>query len=158
MVEEVKKVMNMLEISSENVIFYGSIAGGFASLIASTMLKGSKACVVNPQVNVLKYYKNGVKILLSHLDINTYEATQKATLNCIKFFESQDYFPEIYYKQNKQDALHYKKHFKYLENFYFDNNITNKLHTILTDDKRGHSAIPLFDEAFLDIEKTFDLV
>ena len=156
-VEEVKKVIDILGISLENVVFYGSSAGGFASLIASAMLKGSKACIVNPQVNILKYYKNGVKILLSHLKINTYEASKKTTLDCIKFFKSQDYFPEIYYKQNKQDTLHYEKHFKYLEKFYFDNKIQDKLHTVLTDDKRGHSAIPLFDEAFLDIQKTFDL-
>jgi hypothetical protein len=31
----------------------------------------------------------------------------------------------------------------------------DKLHTVLTGDKRGHSAIPLFDKAFFDIQKTF---
>jgi hypothetical protein len=158
MVEEVKKVINMLNISSENVVFYGSSAGGFASLLASAVLKGSKACVVNPQVNVLEYHKKNVDILLSYLNINQEEALEKITLDCVKFFQVQDCFPEIYYKQNKQDTLHFEKHFKYLEKIYFDNKMQDKLHTVLTDDKRGHSAIPLFDEAFLDIEKTFDLV
>jgi len=156
-IELVRKIANKLGVKDENILFYGSSVGGFASLMSAGMLKGSKACVVNPQTDVLKYYKKNVDVCLNYLGLsNEYLKDRKTTLNVMEFYKSIGYFPEVYYKQNKQDELHYEKHFKEFQKLYKDNNLDDRLFVNLTDDSRGHSAIPRYDEGYGDILRAFN--
>lgn len=154
----IEGVTKELGVKYENVAFYGSSAGGFAALMSASMLKGSKACVVNPQVDALKYHKKYSQKILSHLGINADgKPPSKMRLNVIDYFEEKSSFPFVYYKQNKQDVLHYQQHFMLLNDSYINNHQHDKMISDITDDERGHTAIPLYDEAFIDIEKTFSL-
>jgi hypothetical protein len=154
----IEGVTKELGVKYENVAFYGSSAGGFAALMSASMLKGSKACVVNPQVDALKYHKKYSQKILSHLGINTDgPPPSKMRLNVIDYFEKKSSFPFVYYKQNKQDVLHYQQHFMLLNDSYINNHQHDKMISDITDDEQGHMTIPLYDEAFIDIEKTFSL-
>ena len=150
-VKLIEAIKNKLNINSENIIFYGSSAGGFASLAAASMLKGSKACVVNPQIDITQYHDFFLKKLLKHLNIEERDIKKNRTLNVIDIFLDQNHIPKIFYKQNKLDKLHYHKHYLYL----LKN--TKGVHTELIEDERGHSAIPKLDEAKKDIARTFEI-
>jgi len=148
----VQEVAEKLNIDRENILFYGSSAGGFASLISGAMIKGSRICVVNPQIDVMAYHQKNVEILIKHLNGGS---VADHRLDAIACFQHLGYFPSVYYKQNKQDVLHYEKHFKYFENAYRQKQLDKKLTSVLIDDRRGHSAIPVFSEALEDIKKVF---
>jgi len=154
-VDIVKDFAQKLDVSNDDILFYGSSAGGFASLMSAAMIPNSKACVVNPQVDILEYHKKNVTILLKHLEQDLAEAKKDTRLNVVKFYQQKDIYPQIYFKQNTKDKLHFEKHFKLIEGLYKDKQ--NDIHIELMDDTRGHSAIPLFDEAYSDIEKTFEI-
>lgn len=50
------------DFSSENVIFFGTSGGGFASLYFAAQFDGSTAVVVNPQTNIEKYERPAVDL------------------------------------------------------------------------------------------------
>lgn len=52
-----KKIFNQLNIYSEELLFYGSSAGGFMSLMLSIMFEGSTALVDIPQFYVNNWYE-----------------------------------------------------------------------------------------------------
>ena len=158
--EFIKSIISKLDISSDNVVFYGSSAGGFASLVSSVMLKGSKACVVNPQIDIMKYHKSHSEKLLDHLNItNVKEKFQQKEkdINIISLLKDEQVFPQVFYKQNKLDELHYSKHYLAFKELYKQQNQLKNLHSEIIEDNRGHSAIPKYDEAKIDIDKTFEI-
>lgn len=61
----IKNICALTRIQNTNIIFYGSSAGGFTSLMMSSLLKSSRAFVNNPQTDVLKFKRGGVKKLLN---------------------------------------------------------------------------------------------
>ncbi len=158
-VEHIKKTIHKLDIEESNVLFYGSSAGGFAALVSASLLQRSKACVINPQVDVLQYHKKHVDKLLAYLGTDKEETLKKKEhyLDAIKYFERNDNFPQVYYKQNELDQDHYIKHYNYFKDAYVKRGYEKRLHSVITSDERGHSAIPLYEEALEDIEKTFKI-
>ena len=53
----VKKIMELEKVSSKRTMFYGSSAGGFASLMFLNYFKDSFAVVNNPQTDILRFYR-----------------------------------------------------------------------------------------------------
>jgi predicted rRNA methylase YqxC with S4 and FtsJ domains len=58
-----KILISQLKIPEYNVLFYGSSAGGFMSLMLAGMFDNSIAVVNNPQTVVHNYYQRHVLIL-----------------------------------------------------------------------------------------------
>ena len=157
-VKQVSKIAEKKGIDVSNILFYGSSAGGFAAMLCSAMLQGSKALVINPQTNILYYHKKAVDKILKVLNFDSSEKLLENDyrLNVLKYFEKVDYYPPIYYKQNVLDTLHYTKHYMPLEELYASLGKDNQLYEVLIEDKRMHNSIPAYEEAKIDIAKTFE--
>jgi hypothetical protein len=106
--EEVSEVLTKIFISckipNKNVLFYGSSAGGFMSILLAGFMKESKALVNNPQTIVNNYFASHVNRLFS-VALPGYTAADilkqySYRLNLIEFFKKVNYVPEIYYLQN----------------------------------------------------------
>lgn len=101
--EIIKKVSCRLEIPSNKTCYYGSSAGGFMSILMSTMHTGSFSIVNNPQTDVKNYHEGHSKPLLelSYGSIeNAYENFGER-VNLICAFQYYNYVPKIYYIQNQ---------------------------------------------------------
>ncbi|WP_439843478.1 hypothetical protein [Aeromonas dhakensis] len=109
-VNVISKIASQLMIARENTIFYGSSAGGFSSLIMSAYLKGSKAIVQNPQIDIKKYHGNYYAEIIKN-NFNNLDVPPERT-NVVALFEQQKHIPNVYYIQNTYDSHHFDLHFK----------------------------------------------
>lgn len=100
----INDLISKLQVSKENVIFYGSSAGGFLSLYLAGLIRGTKALVNNPQVFVSGYYpthvKNMYKVSYPGLEEKVIEEKFKDRLDILAFFNSIQYVPPFIYIQN----------------------------------------------------------
>lgn len=106
--EEVSEILTVLfdlcKMPNNNILFYGSSAGGFMSILLAGFIKGSKALVNNPQTIVNNYFASHVNRLFSKT-LPSYTPADivkqySYRLNLIEFFKRINYVPEIYYLQN----------------------------------------------------------
>lgn len=109
-VEIVMAAAKFLWIEPRNILFYGSSAGGFTSLMLSSMIQGSSALVNNPQTDIFRFKRGGVKRLLevafpsySPRDLNTIARDRFSFVERVRM---GDHLPNIYYLQNLLDDDH----------------------------------------------------
>jgi glycosyltransferase involved in cell wall biosynthesis len=122
-----KKLFKENNISEEEVMFFGSSAGGFVSLQMANFFPKSKIVVINPQIYIYKYYQSKYEELrkyaypkLTNADIQN-QFANRVSIN-IDF--SQRVAP-VYYYQNREDKHHFVNHLeKYLETL--DEKIVNR--------------------------------
>jgi hypothetical protein len=111
--EIVSMAAEQLGISQRSVMFYGSSAGGFTSLMMSSRLPGSIAFVNNPQTDVLQFKRGGVSLLLDVAfgGISIDEAYEKFgdRFSFVRWLQSESaVVPRLYYWQNILDEDHYQ--------------------------------------------------
>ena len=107
--EILNKIIRKLELDCKNVLFYGSSAGGFMSMLIASYFDGAKALVNNPQTIVTNYYKQHV----DKLHRATHAAGEQfinSRLNLIEHFKGIGRVPKITYLQNLACAHDMKKH------------------------------------------------
>jgi hypothetical protein len=92
------------KVPSKNVIFYGSSAGGFMSLLLAGYIKESIAFVNSPQTCLTKWIKTPVRQVL---EISYPKLSQEKIIelyperiNVVEFYNKIKYVPKIYYLQN----------------------------------------------------------
>lgn len=111
-----KALFELLEVNNENVLFYGSSAGGFMSLNLATFIKGSKALVNNPQTNILNYSRSLVEeIVNSSGDIDNVDNEIKDNMHRLSIcenFKKNSFVPRIMYLQNCMCKLDINMHVK----------------------------------------------
>lgn len=104
-----------LNLFPKDILFCGSSAGGFSSLMMAGFIRQSSAFVINPQTNAFNFSKLRVEELLkaSFSGINRKEARKKyATRFSIPdYYRSQNYVPRIFYMQNVSDFNHWTNHY-----------------------------------------------
>lgn len=108
-IETVLKHIVSDRFSNTNLIFFGGSAGGFAALYYSHLFVDSLAIVSNPQTNIEKYFKEGVKryedVCWNGEPVNksgiTFDLVSLYKKSCPNF---------ILYLQNQDDALHLNEH------------------------------------------------
>ncbi|MGO3077941.1 hypothetical protein [Corynebacterium casei] len=95
--------------TSHNLVFYGSSAGGFASLYYSHHFKHSLAVVANPQTDISKYHIEHVDQFLNRAwGTSNIEDVTATTEVCSMYSKS---FPNyVAYLQNCNDDLHISEH------------------------------------------------
>ncbi len=108
----VEKVRDFLGIKNKNLIFYGSSAGGFSSLMLASQFDDSSALVNNPQTNVLEFKRGGVKTLLDlgfgGVTLEEAHTLYGERMSFIETVRHGAYIPRIYYLQNSLDEDHYR--------------------------------------------------
>lgn len=111
----IRKFSKSIGVNLEDVIMFGSSAGGFVSLkLAEKILESSVVCI-NPQINILCYFKSHVEKMLAY----SYGAESLSNLNkgladkylTISF--PKDRVGAFYYFQNVHDNFHVQKHLNY---------------------------------------------
>ncbi|WP_375749546.1 hypothetical protein [Vibrio sp. HN007] len=165
----IKRILIKVGIEPNKVIFYGSSGGGFASIVASTYLRGSTAIVYNPQTNVLDYNEIAVDRFLNSFGAERAELTKECLyrFSISELMKRNNYLPNIIYKQNTQDQSHIHQHYFNFYQKYMDMTIGiggygTSLTTHLFHSNDGHSAISDINgfkqeiEACLQVEKPIE--
>lgn len=97
----IEKLCLNMNIKNENILFYGSSAGGFTSIKLGTLFKGSKVLVNNPQIDVRnfndEYYEKLLKVCFTDMDKELVEKKFSDRLNVFSTFKEEKYIPKIYY-------------------------------------------------------------
>ncbi|MFD1451540.1 hypothetical protein [Oceanobacillus sojae] len=110
-IEEIAEILEMLykriKISPKHVLYFGSSAGGFQSLMLGSRLKGF-VVVNNPHTIIGKYYKNSVRNLINCLTENILKPERSIVT---KYFEKNKYVPAILYMQNIASEHDMQNHF-----------------------------------------------
>lgn len=109
---ELVKVLKHIQAGlpvAKHLMFYGSSAGGFASLYYSHCFAGSLAIVANPQTDISKFHPEHVGRFLDRVwktgDIRSIPAQTEVRSLYKKSFPNH-----VAYLQNSNDVLHVQEH------------------------------------------------
>lgn len=145
----VMKIITLLNIDSNKCSYYGSSAGGFMSILLSSLNKGSQAIVNNPQIFVFNYVKFSVQQVYKNIfpNLNEKEILQnyRERFSVPVFIKNNKYTPRIHYYQNiscKSDITNQMLPFR--KSIFARKLFKNRISfTQYYDDKRGHNPIPM---------------
>ncbi|HDX8346528.1 TPA: hypothetical protein RQM99_002939 [Aeromonas dhakensis] len=139
----VSKIAQELNIDNESIIFYGSSGGGYASIILSTLIIGSRAISINAQFILSNYEKKDVYNKFIH---DTGHDVTAPHLNAINYMMYNKYIPRMTVIQNKADSHHYRMHFKPFLAWYIEQSEKissfGEINIEEFNDKKGHNAVP----------------
>ncbi|HLR67017.1 MAG TPA: prolyl oligopeptidase family serine peptidase [Virgibacillus sp.] len=98
----VMKLLSVIQVNNDNVIYFGSSAGGFMSLMLAVHHKGTKAIVNNPQVYAHKYStaSSTLKTLFPNMDRKDIHRKYGNRLSVTQVMKQHNYVPEILYLLN----------------------------------------------------------
>lgn len=141
-------IIKLLNINSNDIIFYGSSGGGFASLMAAIRLRGSVAVVNNPQTNIFKYYESATQRFIGNFFKEEKISDQHKSFyrfSVLHAIEKYNYIPATIYTQNIQDKFHLERHFfpfqtSVLKTLSSIEDYPNKICFNFFNDGRGHSV------------------
>ncbi|WP_429110983.1 hypothetical protein [Aeromonas rivipollensis] len=145
--EFLNKCLRFIFPDVDELLFYGSSAGGFMAMQVASRYEGCKVLVNNCQTDVLKYRKKHVNDMLgvsfSGMSILDIQETYGERVSLIKRYASSP-MPRVIYMQNIADDFHMKNHFLPFINSF--NNVSLGENTSLTiqlyrDDKTGHGPL-----------------
>lgn len=165
-IQLLRTFVRTLDIEHKNIIFFGSSAGGFSSLMMAPHFKGSLACVNNSQTNIFNYHMENVEALLySNFDgmtIEEYKQKYPTRFYPIHLYQKLNYIPNIYYIQNLVDKFHTKHHYELfirdLMKMSRESNIVCNVNSCLYyDEETGHAPMSK-QETLEHINKAFDLL
>lgn len=158
-----------LMVENKKVLFYGSSAGGFASLMMSTLLKNSCCVVNNPQTNVIMFREKIKSEMLERCYPNTNEQTIKEffinRLSAVRYFKANNSIPKILYIQNISDIEHYNNHLipflteigSLIHEEKFRLSFNNIIYKLYKNEQSGHNpAVHSFIKPYFELaEKEF---
>lgn len=145
----VKETVDKLGIELEDVVAYGSSAGGYASLMLSSYLDGITAVAINPQTDILLYSKRFVSDFLNisfKKEIDDLSESDRKSLEVVSLVKKTKK-SKFLVVQNVLDETHYRKHFKKIceafgVDFEEEESNSGRLATLLYKDPRGHGPEP----------------
>lgn len=135
-----------LKVKHEKIVFYGSSGGGYAALMLASMVEGSVAIAINPQINLRKYIGRVYQKFL--VDTARHDLMIEHDLK--DYFEFIGRIPNMIYVQNRGDVEHVNN--QYIPFMSWLSNIRNDVDTgivsVLEINKdNGHSGILNVDES-----------
>ena len=114
----VDAVSTLLDVVNNQVIFYGSSGGGFASMVAAASRECGRAIVINPQTEITAYYQSAVNRVASVFapEWKPQECRDRYPLRwsaLMAIAESRRLNRDllIVYAQNLVDTVHHDRHF-----------------------------------------------
>lgn len=143
--EIIKLLTKKIAVEDKNVYYYGSSAGGFMSMILSSMHEESNTIVNNPQTDVIKYVESASKPLIENVygDVEYAYKNYAHRLDVIKAFKYYGYTPNILYVQNRLCSPDMQKHyFPYMQKYSKAKLDMEKTSTLFYHNKKaGHSPL-----------------
>ena len=113
-IKQLQNLLEKLEIPANKVFFFGSSAGGFASLQQATCLEGSTAIIDIAQTNLFKFEQqqelNFLSTQLFGCRISELEPKFKYRFNAIERIKIENKKINIYILQNTADTHHLLRH------------------------------------------------
>ena len=148
----IKKVIEKLsknhKIKNENMLFYGSSAGGFTSIQLGTYFRESVVLANNPQIDVRDYneihYNNLIEVCFKNMSREEFEKQFEYRLNVISTFKKEKYIPNIYYILELYSNIDFEKHLTpFLSNLraldFF--NKTNSIQVMFYNETGNHNPL-----------------
>lgn len=110
----IKKLAALLDITRQDIMYFGSSAGGFMSMAMASMHKGTFAVVNNPQTYVNRYLKIYRRALYRTIfpgmtEIEILKAYSNR-LSLVNIFSRNKNVPKVFYLQNRLCAGDMKNH------------------------------------------------
>lgn len=143
--EIVKRIAKNLSVTNEKVCYFGSSAGGFMSMILSSMHPDSFAIVNNPQTDVKNYHEGHSKPLLelSYENIENAYNNYSERVNVVNAFKYYGYVPKVYYIQNQISHHDLKFHLNPFIKSMKDNNLSIEKIILINyfDKDKGHTPL-----------------
>lgn len=133
----IAELSQALGIAAQDVLLFGTSAGGFSALKTSEGLPECSVFVGNPQTDVRKYYKSHVGRLSTALANTTYPTRLEQEASCVVGTPTQAH---VVYAQNIQDSFHLNGHMTPFQAARPD------MSYILYDHPSGHSPIGMQTE------------
>lgn len=114
-VKVLEKFRLYIKVERKKVLFFGSSAGGFASLMMSCLMKGTCCVVNNPQTNVLNFREEITAKMISRcypgMSQEDISKVYGPRISVSEYFIANKHIPKCLYIQNVSDIEHYNNHF-----------------------------------------------
>lgn len=156
----VKLFANKLNVSNENILFYGSSAGGFTSFILSIMIKNSCAICDIPQFYVDQrwsaYWNNLKKYIFTGMSDEEILSTYADRINVFEKIKKENYIPNALVILDCSDERDFNMQYKYFFEDLFKlpfENCDNDIKIIINGKNLGHAPLDKFETLHL-IEKS----
>ncbi len=164
-----KKIFGKNGVKEDDVLFFGSSAGGFTALKLSNFFPSSKVIVINPQIYINRYYKSKFEQLVkySYDGMSNLEIEDRFNKRISVNIDFSKRIAPIYYYQNSEDKHHLIHHLKrYLETLdkkiveqvtigdELDSN--KKMHIIAYSDVNKKHTPPNKEETLEIIDRAFN--
>jgi len=110
--EIIKEISKLLKVKGEDTCYYGSSAGGFMSMVLSSMHENSYSIVNNPQTDIKNYHIGHSQPLLelSYGSVDRAYTDYLERVNVVEAFKYSGYVPKVYYMQNQYSFHDLKFH------------------------------------------------
>lgn len=112
LIDLLKEIFKNNNVNEDNVVFFGSSAGGFSSLQLADAFPSSKIIAINPQIYVYKYSRKEYEKIIAYSYAGKSEkeilASYRDRLSVTINYELRT--APIYYYQNSADGHHVLKH------------------------------------------------
>lgn len=113
----IRKILERLHLSPQDVVFYGGSAGGFSSFQMAACLPGSRVMADIPQIDLRKYQHrkaidDAVRAGLGFASVDEVPHQLLHRIDVIERFMQQEHVPEFLYIQNIRDTSHVGAHFE----------------------------------------------
>jgi len=152
----IKKIQKEMMIENRNVYYWGSSAGGTASIILATLHKGSTAIANNPQTNLLKSSKRNAILRNVFPNMSESDVLREYGDRILihELMKQENYTPRLFYIQNKAHLPDMDKHANpFMQELYNSELDVEKVTFWFYHDKvRGHA--PLITDKTLEYLNT----
>lgn len=104
----IDKILKKLDLTGNNVLFYGSSMGGFGAMMLATKTRGSIAVAEVPQIDLKNYpFKNALSLIANKVlkkdDFFKAFQDQPECIDVLSKFELENYVPSLHLITNNLD-------------------------------------------------------
>lgn len=141
------KIAEVMGVRNNDILFYGSSAGGFTSLMLSIMVKDSVCLAEVPQFDITSWGSFWRPLKNASFDMDDKEFVEKYgnRVSVMKLIQQKEYIPNAYILMDCSAEYDFTRQylpfFKRLNNFKYDIK-GNSMKLIIFGKNMGHSALP----------------
>ena len=142
-----EKIAQLLSVKNNDILFYGSSAGGFTSLMLSILVKDSICLAEVPQFDITSWGSFWRPLKNASFDMDDKEFVDKYRyrVSVMKLIQEHDYVPNAYILMDCSAEYDFTRQYlpflKRLNNFAYDIK-GNSMKLIIFGKNTGHSALP----------------